>query len=97
MIHPENWPLRDTREVLDYKVDWTDRLAGDTVVSSAFTLVVDCGLTIDSEEFNETSSTIWLRGGDVGLAEILCVVTTEDGRTMDELIKIECVIYDPVP
>lgn len=95
MISPDHWPLRDTRELLDYAVDWTKRLAGDKVVTSDVTLVTPCGLVLDDTSFTETRTTVWLRGGEVGLAEILCVVTTEAGRTLDELVKIQCVIYDP--
>lgn len=93
MIKPDHWPAKDTPEVLDYAVNWTKRLAGDTILTSDFTLLEASGLTIDQASFAGAVSQVWLRGGAPGVAEILCTVTTQSGRTMDERVLLEVLDY----
>ena len=33
-----SWPSKDPDEVLDYELDWSLRLAGDTIVTSTWTV-----------------------------------------------------------
>jgi hypothetical protein len=83
------WPAKDPDEVLDYKIDWADRLNGDTITASTFTLVVAAGLVIDTESNTATTSTVWLSAGTAGSAATLrCRVETTGGRTMDEEISL---------
>lgn len=83
------WPPKDSNEVLDYEVDWTERLSGDTISTSTFTLIKAAGLVINSQSFTDTSSKVWLRDGTTGeKAQILCRITTAGGRTMDQTIAL---------
>jgi hypothetical protein len=83
------WPTKDPGDTLDYAVDWTDRLAGDTIAASVWTLVVAAGLTKASEAHTDVLTTVWLSAGTAGLSATLKnVITTTGGRTMDEVISL---------
>lgn len=83
------WPAKDPNEVLDYRVDWTDRLAGDTIATSTFALVTAAGLTKDSESNSATAATVWLSGGTAGATAFLRnAITTAGGRTLEEEIAL---------
>ena len=85
------WPDKDPNEVLDYGLDWTARLAGDSITASSWT--VDVGtITIDSDENTTTLTTAWLSGGSAGTTYTLTNrVVTEGGRTMDQSVTLDCV------
>ena len=81
------WQSKDPNEVLDYKIDWTDRLAGDTIVSVQW--VVPAGIVADSNSFSPTEAILWLSGGTSGELYIMtCRVTTAGGRVMDESVRL---------
>lgn len=99
------WPFKDPDEVLDYDVDWTNRLydadelalvnAGqtvvpeDTILTSTFTLP-DGSLVKNSQAFSSTATKIWLSGGDEGLTYLIVnEITTAGGRTMDQTMKLK--------
>lgn len=84
------WPDKDPNEVNDYKRDWTDELAGDSIVTSVWTVMSGgTDLVIVSQEFNATKTTIWLSGGSAGVTYILTnEVTTQGGRTLDWSVRI---------
>lgn len=99
------WPFKDPDEVLDYDVDWTDRLyseaellrvdAGETVVpadtiaSSQFTLPSG-SLVANSSTFSGVASKVWLTGGDEGVTYLIQNrITTAGGRTMDQTVKLK--------
>ncbi len=53
------WPsAKDPDEVKDYVVDWTERLAADTITTS--TWIVPLGIVKDSDTHTTTGTTIWL-------------------------------------
>jgi hypothetical protein len=82
------WPPKDPDEVLDYQVDWTDRLDEDTITSSDWT--VPDGITQDSESSSTTTATIWLSGGTLGDTYVLLNrVVTAGGRTMDQSVRLK--------
>lgn len=83
------WPPKDPDEVLDYKIDWSARLVDDdTIVGSEWVQVPD-DLTIDSDDFDDTSATVWLSGGVIGKNQRLTNrVTTAAGRVMDQSVLI---------
>ena len=85
------WPNKDPDEVLDYVVDWTERLAGDTISSSNFSIVSGgAALVIDSEGNTTEETTVWLSGGTLDASyEVLNRVTTAGGRTMDQTVKLK--------
>lgn len=79
---------KDPNAVLDYRVDWSEWLAGDTIVAS--TWVVESGIVNDLDTFNTTMAVIWLSGGTLG--EIYTVtnrITTALGRIDDRTFLVE--------
>jgi len=84
----KKWDPKDPDEVLDYEIDWTDRLDGDTIVTSTWP-IVPVGITKNSDAHTTTASTIWLSGGTLGAAyDLTCRITTAGGRTMDQSVRI---------
>ena len=82
------WDFKDPDEVLDYRVDWSARLDGDTIASS--TWEVPTGLTKDSDTSDDDSTTIWLSGGTLGDNYTLVNrITTAGGRTFDQSVKLK--------
>jgi hypothetical protein len=82
------WPFKDPDEVLDYVVDWSARLTTDTVATSLW--IVPSGITKTAEAFDNTTTTIWLSGGTIGITyEFVNRIETAGGRTMDQSIKLQ--------
>lgn len=83
------WPVKDPNEVLDYQVDWTDRLvASETISTSTFTVVTGT-VSIDSSSQASGVATVWLSGGTDGEhCVILNRVVTNQGRTYDQSVKL---------
>jgi len=82
------WPAKYPDEVLDYKVDWADRLDGDTIASSVFSVVKGPGV-IDSQSNDTTSATVWLSGGEARIsATVKNHIVTSDGREMEVLVDL---------
>lgn len=84
------WPTKDTDEVLDYTVDWTARLAGDTIATSTY--FVPAGTLVEAfDTFDDSTTTIWLTGGTDGeVFDILNRITTTGGRTYDQTVRLKC-------
>ena len=81
------WPHKDPDDVLDYAVDWAERLAGDTISSASW--IVPEGITVDDSSFTGTVATIWLSGGTSGrLYRITSRITTVAGRQMDHAVSL---------
>lgn len=88
---PLTWPDKDPNEVLDYQLDWTARLSGDTITTS--TWVVPADITKDSDSTTTTVTTIWLSGGDASNANghlLTNRVVTAGGRTMEQSVVVRC-------
>ena len=76
---------KDPDAKLDYEIDWTSWLNGDTIDSSAW--IVPTGITKESDAHDDTSTTIWLSGGSVGeVYNITNRITTAGGRIEDRTI-----------
>lgn len=84
-----SWPFKDPDEVLDYHIDWSDRLdTGDTIVTSTWT--VPTGITLDDDDQTTTTTTVWLSSGTLATTyEILNRIVTAAGRTMDQTVKLK--------
>lgn len=83
------WPAKDPDEILDYQVDWVNRLAGDTIVTSLY-FVGEGTVIIDSDDFTTTVTTVFLSGGLTGETNIVTNrVTTAGLRTMDQSVKLK--------
>jgi hypothetical protein len=84
-----SWPTKDPNEVLDYQVNWTNRLeTGETISTSTFT-VAEGTVVIDSSSAASPTTTVWLSGGTEGEAcTILNRITTSAGRTYDQSVRL---------
>jgi|TARA_Y100000310_G_C20463516_1_gene706471 hypothetical protein len=81
---------KDPDEVLDWNVEWTTELSGDTISTSTFT--VD-GVTLDSDSNTTTDATAWISGGTLGaLASITNEIVTASGRTFNKSINYRIVV-----
>lgn len=85
----KTWPNKDPNEVLDYGIDWSQRLSPtEVIISSAWT--VPGGLVSSTESFGANSTTIWLSGGTEGATYTLVNrVGTDEGRVYDQSVKIK--------
>jgi hypothetical protein len=85
------WPFKDPNEVLDYQIDWSDRLDGDTIDASTWAFASGDGmLVMDSDSFTGTTTTLWLSGGTLNATyEVTNHITTDGGREMDQTAKIK--------
>lgn len=78
---------KDAHAVLDYTVDWTRWLAGDTIVTS--TWLVPAGLTKQADSKTKTAATVWLSGGAAGQSyTVTNRITSGAGRTEDRSFNI---------
>jgi hypothetical protein len=80
--------MKDPDAVLDYKIDWSHWLPeGDTIAASSWD--AESGLVVDSNTFDDTSTTVWLSGGTTGADyAVTNHITTTDGREDDRTITI---------
>jgi len=86
------WPPKDPEEVLDYDIDWSQRLdTGDTITGSTWEIADDdATLTIDSNSFSNTATKVWLSEGTLGsVYKLTNTITTDDGRTMEQTVKLK--------
>jgi hypothetical protein len=85
------WPPKDPDEVLDYQIDWSDRLSGDTLLTSDWTISGDDSVLVeDSNSISGDSTIIWLSAGTLAETyDLLNRVTTTGGRTMDQTVKLK--------
>lgn len=78
---------KDPDAVLDYGWDWSTWLDGDTITAS--TWEADTGVTIASDTFAATSTTVWLSGGTAGTRyKLTNHITTAAGREDDRSLYI---------
>ena len=81
------WPAKDPNERLDYQLDWSARLDGDTIATSTWT--VPPGITAVIDTSTTTTTTRWLEGGTEGETYTLINrVTTAAGRIMEQSVSI---------
>jgi hypothetical protein len=81
------WPNKDPDEVLDYQINWTSRLDGDTISTS--TWIIPDGIVGGDEDISGSTTILWLSGGTLGdRYTITNRITTAGGRTMDQSVKI---------
>jgi len=79
---------KDPDAVLDYTWDWEDWLDSDTISSSS--VIVESGLTADSDSNTTTTVTVWLSGGTLGEDyKVTNRIVTAGSRTDDRTIIIK--------
>ena len=82
--------LKDQNAILDYRIDWSLWLDGDTISTSTWTL--ESGITKATDTFTDTITTIWLSGGTLGTTYTVSNrITTANGRTEDRTIEVSVV------
>lgn len=90
MTNPIGKFKKDPAAVLDYTIDWSRWLAGDTITSASWT--VPAGITQTLATNDGSSATVWLSGGTAGTSyTVKGLINTQAGRTDERsiLIKVE--------
>jgi hypothetical protein len=78
---------KDPHAILDYTIDWTRWLAGDTIATSEW--LVAAGLTKVADSKTVSSATVWLSGGTAGQSyTVTNRIVTNGGRTEDRSFTI---------
>lgn len=82
--------IKDPDSLLDYKVDWSDWLGTDTLVSSSWAIEgPDSSLTVSTSSNTTTDATAWLDGGVVpNTYTVTNSIITDQGREADRSITI---------
>ena len=76
-------------EVLDYKVDWTLPLNGDTILSTVVTTADFTQTTPATIDVTNKIVTFWVGAGAVGnTGRVLVTIVTAGGRTMQAEVFI---------
>ena len=94
------WNPKDPDSKLDYEINWLDWLTSintitgetviDTIVSSTW-VDVDTDLTVESDSFTDSTTTVWLTGGVIDKTyEVVNRITTAAGRIQDQTAKLKC-------
>lgn len=72
--------LKDPDAELDYRLDWSAWLDGDTISTSTWS--ADTGITVTTSTSTTATATVWLAGGTLGQAyTVTNRVVTAGGRT----------------
>lgn len=80
---------KDPDDVLDYSVDWTRWLDGDTVATSTWLASVPAGLTPSNDDEADGVTVVFLAGGTDGVDyKVANRITTAGGRTVEVTIQI---------
>jgi hypothetical protein len=80
--------LKDPGDRLDYQVDYSAWLDGDTLSASSWT--VPSGLTQYAASFSATGATVWLSGGTHGQDYVVTnQVTTAGGRIKQQSFTVQ--------
>ena len=75
---------KDPADVLDYKNDWSEWLAGTDTISTSTWSASPSGLTVDSSEISDTETVVWLSAGTVDTRyEVTNHIATVAGREKD--------------
>ena len=81
-------PPKDPSAVLDYSLDWTDWLEGETI--SSFTITVDPSgsLTVDSSSDDGSIVSYRLSGGTAGtMYSVTIQITTSAGQVEERTVR----------
>lgn len=78
--------LHDPNAVLDYVLDWSTYLGADVIKGSQW--FADSGITVESDSFDDTSTTVWVSGGTVDKRYALTNRISTDERIDDWTIYL---------
>lgn len=80
---------KDPGAMLDYHIDWSDWLDGDTIIASSWS--AEDGIVVARDDFSETVAVVWLSGGeDRSRYEVTNRITTSGSRIDERTIRIKC-------
>ena len=77
---------------LDYVFDWSDWLADSELITD-YTITVETGLTLDSDELDSTEQkvVVWLSGGELHeMYRVQCDLVTSPLRETSRIMLINC-------
>lgn len=78
---------KDPDETLDYGMDWRKWLGGDTIASSTWSATA--GITVGTDTFTNTMTTVWLSGGSVRQTyTVTNRITTAAGRIAERSFQV---------
>ena len=81
-------PFVDPDSRIDYKIDWSDELNGDVIVSSEW-FSDRSDITIDTVEYDGTQSVVWIKDViDGETYELTNRIHTAEGRVEDQTITV---------
>ena len=82
--------LKDEHATLDYSLDYSTWLDGDTITSSAWLLPAgETSLVVATSTFTTTSATVWLSGGVLGKTyRVTNRIATAAGRIDDHTLLL---------
>jgi hypothetical protein len=94
------WAPKDPDSKMDYKINWlnwltsVDELTGipviDTIIASVW-VDVHADLTVESDHFTDSTTTVWLTGGVIGETyKVVNRINTTAGRIQDKTVELEC-------
>ena len=79
--------IKDPDATLDYRINWSLWLAGDTISSSEW--ILPAGLSLVAQTFENTYTTAWISSGELGEKySVVNRITTASGRIEDRSIVI---------
>jgi len=81
--------IKDPGSTVDYELDWTAYLSGETISTSTWSVP---GLTVGTTSNTTTTTTVWLSGGTVGERYVARNTITTSGGSTDVrgiTIKVE--------
>ena len=80
---------KDPQATLDYSIDWSDWLSGDTIINSVWTVPVELQSSRLSE-FNTTQTVVWLEGGEENITyQVKNTITTAGGRVDERTMTVK--------
>ncbi len=73
-----------------YSLDWTDELAGQTIVSATWS-IQPSGPVLTNDRIVENETKAVVAGGTIAIDYILrCVIQTSEGEIIDRSVLLEC-------
>lgn len=83
------WPAKNSNEILDYKINWTDALDVDTIAFSTWS-TGDASLIVAASSFTQKTAVVWLSGGTPGTTDrVSNTITTAGGRTFQLYVTLQ--------
>lgn len=81
--------VKDPAAILDYFMDWTAWLAGDTLTDSLWTATGSTTVVLSAPAVVGTITSVWVEGGDAGeLVDLTNHVVTAGGREDERLLRL---------